>query len=906
MLLHPGSRVGAYEVLGSLGAGGMGEVYRAKDSTLKREVALKVLPAAVAADADRLARFQREAEVLASLNHPHIAGIYGIEISGVKALVMELVEGPTLADRIAQGALAVDEAIPIAAQIAEALEAAHEQGIVHRDLKPANIKVRPDGTVKVLDFGLAKAMDAVPGGRDFSPADSPTITSPAMTAMGVILGTASYMAPEQAKGKPVDKRADIWAFGCVLFEMLAARPPFTGETVTDVIAAAVTKEPDWQALPSTLPKWIRHLMARCLQKDPKKRLRDIGDARLELIGDSRDVESAASPSAAAARPGAVVLLGAGFVIVSMALAAVLIMQPTPVPPARLTRLTIPTPIALPLTASVQASARVFAAAPDGSFLAYRTGIQGRLAVRYFDRLDVLVVPGITDVLDLVVSPDSRWIGYVAADRLMKVAVSGGSPVTLARLPSLPRGLSWIDDDTIVVGTNSPTTGLLRVPAGVGEPTVLTTLLSEQGETGHLLPSALPGGRALLFTIGAPQGADAQIALLDLQTGQRTTLLKGGSDARYVASGHLVYSTSGGLSAVRFDLTRRELSGSPVRMVDRLGAVATGALNAAVTSGGTLVYLPEGIGEAAGSLLVWVDRQGRETPIPAPPRAYRSVRLSPDGTSVAVTIGDQEQDIWVWDLARQTLTRLTFDPSGDIMPVWTADGRSIVFASTRTGIYNLYERAADGTGSDVRLTTSSDTQAPDTVTPDGAFVIGREVQSKSQRADLVRIALGSRGEARAADVLLKTPFDEYNADVSPDGHFIAYQSGESGRNEVYVSPFPQMANGRWQVSTSGGSQPAWTRGGRELAFLDGAGHLAVVAVEASGGSFRTGRLGVLTTAGYGGARGSEAAWRTYDVPPDGRRFLMIKEAVVGTESPFGQGFIVVQNWLEELKRLVPAK
>ncbi|MEO7156686.1 MAG: protein kinase, partial [Vicinamibacterales bacterium] len=721
---------------------------------------------------------------------------------------------------------------------------------------------------------------------------------------GIILGTAAYMSPEQAAGKTVDKRSDLWAFGVVLMEMLTGRQVFKGETVSHVLAAVLTQDPDWTTLPPGTPASIRRLLRRCLERDRRQRLSDAAMARLE-IADAQTVDSSSPTERISPRRVAAMVIGsvlAGAVVATLAASAWTRPALTPMP---LTRLTIALPPTLPLTASLQASSRVFAVAPDGSFLVYRAGSNGLMVVRPLDQLDASSLPGVVDVLDLAVSPDSRWICYVEGYVLKKIAVSGGAPVTLARLPSLSRGLSWIDDSSIIIGTNSPTAGLLRVPAGGGEPTVVTIPNLAQGELGHLLPSALPGGRAVLFTIGAARPDDSQIALLDLSTGQRTMLLRGGTDAQYVASGHLVYATAGGLSAVRFDVARRAVVGTPVRVIDRLGASGNGAQNASTTNAGTLIYLPEGVGDARPRLLVWVDRQGRETPITAPPRAYFTARIAPDGTRVAVSIRDQEQDIWVWDLSRQTLTRLTLDPLGDLAPTWTRDSRRIVFASTRTGVYNLYSRAADGTGADMRLTTSGNTQVPDSMTPDGAFVIGREVRTKT-KADVVRVALNrGDGGATAADALVETPFDEWNADVSPDGRFIAYQSAESGQLEVYVQPYPHVANGRWQVSINGGYQPAWTRGGRELVYIDAGDHLVSVSVDTTTAIFHASRPTTLFTTTYV-HKGSEEAFRSYDVSPDGQRFLMIKEGASGTAIASVPHFVVVEHWFEELKRLAPAR
>ena len=890
----------------------MGEVYRARDAKLNRDVAIKVLLPAVANDPDRLARFSREAQVLASLNHPNIAHIYGLDrqdgregqdANATMFLVMELVEGEELAQRIARGPLGVGDALAIAKQIAEALEAAHERGIVHRDLKPANIKVRDDGTVKVLDFGLAKATD--PGGASSAePTKAPTIAVHA-TQAGIILGTAAYMSPEQASGKAVDKRSDLWAFGVVLMEMLTGRRVFDGETVSHVVAAVLTTDPDWAALPPNTPASIRTLLRRCLERDRKYRIDSAAAARLE-IDDAMTLRPADTRPAGRARRIGVLPLA--FVLAAGALAAVLatwaLWRPAPPAAPPPMRFTMTMPPSLPLT--LGGTDHDLALAPDGSFLVYRSGSRGQLVVRRLDRLDGAPLTGVVNARWPFVSPDSRWIGYVENNTtLNKIAVSGGSPIVVAHLPGLTFGATWVDDATIVAATFNTTTGLLRVPAAGGEPTVLTTVDQAHGEVGHWFPESLPGGRALLFTIAAAKPEDQQIAVLDLQTGQRRTLLRGGHDAQYVASGHLVYGAGSGLSAVRFDLARLTVVGDPVRVVEGLEATSIGAVNAAVTRTGTLVYVPGGAGGTTLRSLVWVDRQGRETPIPAPPRAYVSPRLSPDGTRVALEIRDQEQDIWTWDLARQTLTRLTFDPAIDLAPVWTPDGRRIVFASTRSGAPNLFVRPADGTGMDVRLTTSKNRQATTSVTPDGAFVVGYEVRPPQKNALIARFALDGGASGRGArtpvaEGFADTPFEGIGGEISPDGHFLAYESFESGRPEIFVRPYPQTANGRWEVSTEGGSRPAWTSGGRELIYLDGANRLTAVAVESTGPTFHVGTPAALLTTTYA----TPAPWRSYDVSPDGQRFLMIKEGAGTDTAP--PSFVVVQNWFGELKRLVPAK
>ncbi len=938
MPVTPGTRIGAYEVVSLIGVGGMGEVYRATDTNLKRQVAIKVLPTSVAADADRLARFQREAEVLAALNHPHIAQIYGLETSGATiALVMELVEGPTLADRIAQGAIPLEDALPIAKQIADALEAAHEQGIVHRDLKPANIKVREDGTVKVLDFGLAKAMDPAGASSDHA-MNSPTISMHA-TQAGMILGTAAYMAPEQARGKTVDKRADIWAFGCVLYEMLTGQGAFGGDDVTVTLARVVEREPDFAALPPSVPARVRQVLQLCLRKDPKQRVGDIRDVRLALEGAFETMAVTPATSAVMAqdaRPLKRVLPIAAAIGLAVAIVSVAVtwfaMRPAPPTPPPLMRFAIVPPPAQPL-AFIGAD-RDLAISPDGTALVYRVraaGGQAQLVVRRLDALETQAVTGLSSAGGFAVrspffSPDGHWVGFFDGTELKKVAITGGPAITLCTIIGGSRGASWGDDDTIVFATNAMP-GLQRVPAGGGDPTGLTTPDAAQHETGHWFPSVLPGGRGVLFTIMSGSAETAQVAVLDLQTGQRTTLVRGGSQATYVdpstastgsgqagsgQAGYLVYGVAGTLRAVPFDRARLAVVGDPVPVVAHVTMGTTGAAEFVVARSGTLVYVPGGAdGQTGSRSLVWVNRQGHEAPIAAPPRAYVTARLSPDGTRVALEIRDQEQDIWTWDLARQTLTRVTFDPGADEAPVWTPDSRRILFASNRAGTSNLFWHAADGTGPDQRLTTSTNAQYPTSVTPDGTHVLGYEFGPKTG-ADVVQFAWDGAAAARGTGAsaasgqapsvpLVQTPFIERNAAISPDGRYLAYESSESGLTQVYVRPYPTVNAGRWQVSTGGGRMPAWARTGRELFYVDAAGTLTAVPVQTTGATFSAGNPATVFATKYA----MPVLQRTYDVSADGLRFLMIKESTTdGTASL--PSMTVVLNWFEELKARVPTK
>jgi serine/threonine-protein kinase len=921
-----GTRLGPYEVTALIGVGGMGEVYRATDTNLGRQVAIKVLPEAFAHDPDRLARFEREAKTLASLNHPNIAAIYGLERSSasassgqaVLALVMELVEGPTLADRIAQAAIPIDEALPIATQIAEALEAAHEQGIVHRDLKPANIKVRPDGMVKVLDFGLAKAMEpasALRASAGQALSQAPTITTPAMmTGVGMILGTAAYMSPEQARGKTVDKRADIWAFGCVLYEMLTGKRAFTGDDISDTLANVLKAEPDWNELPADVSARVRLTMRACLQKDPKQRIGDVQSIRLALEG---AFETAAPQTVALAsvRQGRRLAVLTGLVVgVAAATAAFVWIATRPVEPTppRVSRLPIATSPATALT--VNGADRDLATVPDGTRLVYVGNNGTQLLVRALDAIEpVAIFTGAPR--GPFVSTDGQWIGFVDNSRqLKKIAVTGGPAITVATLDGTGgRGATWGPDDTIIFATPYLTSGLQQVKAGGGPTNVLTHPDHTQGEADHLWPEWLPGGRAVLFTITAQRGglAAAQVAVLDLETGARKILVRGGSHAHYVSSrqsssergaresGYLIYAAANELRAVPFDLAGLETKGTPVPVISDVQMTASGGVDAVVARDGTLSYVSGGrSGLVAERTLVWVDREGMETPVPAPPRSYVHARISPDGRRVALFINDQDQDIWLLELDRAGLTRVTIGVSTESSPTWMPDGRRLVFASNRDGVSNLFWQAADGSGSVERLTESPIRQTVTAMSPDGKRLVLTETHPNTGMDVMVM----QMDEPRRVIPLVQSPFDEGNGRISPDGRWLAYEANDSGRTEVHVRPFPAVDSGHWQVSTSGGSQPLWTRNGQELVFLSLSGSLMRVGVTSGASWASTTPTLVLKEGYYTGPRGAVSV--TYDAARDGQRFLMIKEGGPSEEAESLPRLILVQNWLEELKRLVP--
>jgi len=881
----------------------MGEVYRAKDMKLGRDVALKILPDAFTNDPERLARFRREAQVLASLNHPHIGAIYGLEeVNGSQFLVLELVDGESLDKRIARGRIRVDDALAIAKQIAEALEAAHEKGIIHRDLKPANIALTHDGNVKVLDFGLAKAAEAA-GAIPVDVANSPTVTSPAMmTGIGVILGTAAYMSPEQARGKAVDRRADIWAFGCLLYEMLTARQTFAGDSVTDLLSSVTRDEPDWLALPAATPLGIRTLLRRCLQKDPQKRVPHIGIVRIEV-----------DESQVGQTPDTVNKLSAGTVrrrslwpwLLTSALALALVSTVWFWSPWRPAAGSTTMRFVIPLLGKGLAPTtidRLLAISGDGTRVAFIAGDTvggGQLMMRPIGQLEAVPVRGLTNVRQPFFSPDGRWIGFfegVATAELKKVPVEGGSPITICRLTTAPRGASWGRDDTIIFASADPRTGLFSVSAAGGEPTPLTIPDAAHDEADHVLPSFLPDGRAVLFTIIHSRGS-AAIALLDRTTSHYKTLVEDGRDAQFVAPGFLAYTAGGGLHAARFDPSSLTLKGDGVVVNEQVLTTVGGAAEYSVADNGTLVYVS---GTTTPSqlnrVLVWVDRQGREQPLAAPERAYWVPRLSPDGSKLALEIRDQDQDIWIWDVARDVLTRLTSSPLFDQAPVWSPDSKYIFYSSLRSGsIMNVHRQRADGSGLSERVFASANIQFPTSITPDGLQLVITE-NSGSTVNDVNLLTLN--GTSRV-EPLVHTASVEMGGVLSPDGRWLAYTAVDT-TPDVYVRRFPNVNDARWQVSSGGGLQPAWTRNGHELIYRTGRAMMSVP-VDTSQG-FSAHKAVKLFEADYLDTGGPA---RNYDVSADGDKFVMIKNVDTHNQGEVANLRVVV-NWLEELKQRLPTR
>jgi Tol biopolymer transport system component len=896
MALTSGTRLGPYEVVEALGAGGMGEVYRARDTRLGRDVALKVLPEAFVRDTERMARFEREAKVLASLNHPNIGAMFGLEESqDVRALVMELVEGPTLADRIKQGPIPIDDALPLAKQIAEALEYAHEHGIIHRDLKPLNVKLTREDQVKVLDFGLAKAVE---GEAEQESQNSPTLSAVA-TRMGVLLGTAPYMSPEQARGKRVDRRADIWAFGCVLYEMVTGRCAFPGETTSDTLAAVIRAEPDWTALPTSTPTRIRELLRRCLQKDPRQRLRDIGDARIaieEILTGSGTPEGAQVSAPGQPLWRRLTFWAAGILAGVLLLALVLVSTRERTRPRVVERLSLLPP---PGETFGTGPFAAVAFSPDGNVIVYSAQheMQSRLYLRSLDRFTSSQLPGTDGAADPFFSPDGQWVGFFAGGKLKKVSVHGGEPVTLCEAMS-NRGASWGPDDTILF-VPSFQTGLMRVPAAGGTPQVFNRVDTSQGARSYRWPEILPTGKAVLFSIVAAQDIgfwlESKIAVERLDTHERKILPITGTYPRYSPSGHLLYMREEGLFAVPFDLDRLEVTGPPVPVLETMAvSFNSGLASFAVSRNGSLAYIP-GSSISDQGFLTWISRNGSIEPLGAPAERYSNPRLSPEGQRIVVAVRSGAQtDVWVYEISHGALSRLTFDGHSS-SPIWTPDGKKVTFMRSGEAGVEIVSKSADGTGSEESILREQNfSRIPQSWSPDGKVLLYSPVFPDSGR-DIFLLSVEGERKPRP---FVQTKFDEYGAVFSPDGHWVGYASNETGRSEIYVQPFPGPG-GRWQVSTEGGLWPVWARDGRELFYpTPNLGKLMSVNVTTRP-SFTASVPRFI--ADLPASLSLPFIYRSYDVSRDGQRFLFVK---ANGQSAQPTELRVILNWDEELKRLAP--
>ena len=904
MALSAGSRIGCYEVLNAIGSGGMGEVYRARDTRLKREVAIKVLPDAFANDAERLARFQREAELLATLNHPNIAAIHGIEEgpaqvespaqAGHYVLILELVEGETLADRIQRGPIAVKAALNIARQIAEALEAAHERGVVHRDLKPANIKVTADDKVKVLDFGLAKAMESAPAGNL---THSPTLSMMA-TQAGMVLGTAAYMSPEQAKGFPADQRSDIFSFGTVLYEMLTGRQPFQGDTAPDVLASVIVRDVDFNAIPANLNPRLRELIERCLEKNPKKRWQAIGDVRAEIetilvAGTMHAIPQVVSHYHSTRAMAAAVVAASTLTGI-----AVWYLKPPPAASSQaVVRFDFPLP---PGQRFTNGGRHLLAVSPDGAQLAYVAN--GQVHLRQLATGEIKPLSGASSAGGLMTpafSPDGQslafWSGGDGA--LKKVAVRGPDiPVTLA-LVDRPFGVSWAGD-YLYVGQGSK--GIVRVPAASGPPETVVSIEPTQVAHG---PQLLPDGDSLLFTLTTDTGADrwdkAAIVVQSLSSGRRTEVVRNATDGRYAPTGHLLYARGGVVFAAPFDRVLHALTGAAVPVIEGVRranamAVNTGVAQVAFSETGTMMYMP---GPSSGSqqFLALMDRQGTAVPLKLPPGTYSSPRMSPDAKAIVFELDTGAgPNVWIYDLAGiSAMRRLTFG-GRNRFPIWSPDGLHVTFQSDRDGPAGLFWQRADGTGSIERLTRPEDGTAhvPEMWSPNGNVLLYSATTGSTHSLwtlsypDKKAAAIDVRGTVRP------------NAVFSPDGRWIAYQSVESARRAIFVEPFPVTGN-KFQVAVGPSvAQPLWSPDGKELFYANGPAQMQSVSVRTLP-SLRFGNPVYLA-----GRRVNELrAVRNYDISKDGKTFLCITETDGGNESEDEQIRIVL-NWFEELKQRVP--
>jgi len=878
--MGPGARLGPYEIVSAIGAGGMGEVFRARDTKLGRDVAIKVLPSSLTTDPERLARFTREAQVLASLNHPNIAAIYHVEdTDGSPAIVMELVDGETLADRIAHGPIPLHEALPIARQIAEALEAAHEQGVIHRDLKPANIKMRPDGTVKVLDFGLAKLAEPQAASNTNPPLSmSPTITSPALVSgVGVLLGTAAYMAPEQAKGQPADKRSDIWAYGCVLYEMVTGVRAFDGADIAEVLGGVVRLEPDWTRL-RQFPLPLVTLIRTCLAKNRNSRIADASTLRyvIDHLPTAADEPTRVTAGRRRGLPWSVAALCfAG--LLAFAIVAVRHLTETPATMTPL-RFDVMSPENAPFTGAVPQ----FAISPDGRSLAFVADSNGKamLWVRSLTNASAQALAGTENALYPFWSPDNQWLGFFTATQLKKVPATGGPTILIADVAEGSNNSvsgTWTKDNVIVVATG---TSVWQIGASGGARKVLSVPDKAHGDTGNRYASVLPDGRHYLFLV--TRGSQREIRLASREGGEMTTVLTDASRTVY-SSGHLIFSRAGVLMAVAFDPTTGRVSGEPFPIAGQVSESASaGYAPFSVSDNGIVTFATAG---ADTIQLTWKDRAGTTLGTIGDPGDYRDLSaFAPDGRRVVLSrTTNSNRDVWVVDTARVTSTRVTFGPSTEANPAWSPDGKWIAFTGASAGD-GLYEKAADGSGEERLVAKLDGAGGVNDWSSDGRFIAYRADGRPQTQADVWIVPMDGKSNPF---VFLQTPYDEDNATFSPDVHWIAYESDESGDKQVYVQPFPPTG-AKYQISRNGGTRPRWRADGREIFFVasDGSMMAAKVNIERPYETETPVRLfdsGIATRT---------ARARMYAVTADGNRFLLAVPRQRATPTPI----TVIVNWL----------
>jgi eukaryotic-like serine/threonine-protein kinase len=893
MSLASGKRLGPYEILALLGAGGMGEVYRARDTRLDRTVAIKILPAHLSNDLLCKQRFDREAQTISNLSHPHICVLYDVgHQDGVDYLVMECVEGETLAKRLEKGPLPLDQALKYAAQIADALDKAHCSGVIHRDLKPGNIMLTPAG-IKLLDFGLAKPVAPL---TSLATLTATKRESP-VTEQGVVVGTFQYMSPEQIEGSELDGRSDIFSLGAVVYEMLTGRRAFEGKSQLSVASAILQEQPTpiTTTKPMTPPA-LERAVRQCLAKEPEDRWQSARDLELELKWIAEGAAQA-TPTAASLGKGirplgkTAVALGLGALVGALIAGAAIwnlkaVHSPVLQPVSR-------TMITLPADQRLAGLGHpAIALSPDGTRLAY-VAMQGGTQQIYLRALDSLVatpVPGTEDAVNPFFSRDGQWLGFFAGQNLNKFPLNGGPARTVCAAGN-PRGGSW-GSQGLVAFAPTGVGGLQRVSDQGGAPQLLTHI--EKGEVAHRWPEFLPDGSALFFVVGttASNWANARIAVQSIENGERRNLIQGATQPRYATSGYLLYVQGRSLMAVPFDPQSLTATGAAVPLVDGiLQFPSSGAAQYSVSDTGTLVYVPGGA-QSAQRRMVWVARDGAEKLLAAPPHAYRGPRISPDGKRVAVSIEEQETQIWLYDLARESLTRMTFDGNSNINAIWTPDGKKVTFASNKEGPVNIFWERADGSGGLERLTSSEYLHSPMSWSPDGQLLVYSEINATTGYDIWV-----TRVSDHKAQLFLRTPFNESAPRFSPNGKWLAYVSNESGRYEIYVQPYPGPG-GKWQISTEGGTEPVWNRNGRELFYRNGDKMIAVDIVTQP--DFTAGKPRVLFE---GKHELSPGTFAYYDVSPDGQRFLMLKPSEAGETAP--TQINVVLNWFEELKRLAPA-
>jgi Tol biopolymer transport system component/predicted Ser/Thr protein kinase len=897
MPIQPGRRLGPYEILTAIGAGGMGEVYKARDTRLDRIVAIKVLPTHLADRSELRERFEREAKTIASLNHPHICTLHDVgHQDEIDFLVMEYVEGETLAQRLVKGSLPIQQILQYAIEISDALDKAHRKGITHRDLKPGNVMLSKSGT-KLLDFGLAKLKQEV--APSIPDSQLPTLQGN-ITGEGTILGTLQYMAPEQVEGKQneIDGRTDIFAFGAVVYEMATGRKAFEGKTSASVMAKILEVDPPSMAsLQPMTPPALDRVVKKCLAKEPEKRWQAASDVcdELKWIAEGGSQAALATTAAAkgmrpSARLGMIAGVGALLLIALIASLAAWNRSKSSAPPQPVGRYVITVPATQELGVMNGSASHMLAISPDGTHIAYvamQNGTMG-LYVRASDSLEAKLVSGPEDaeVEEPFFSPDSRWLGYLSGEgKLKKVPVSGGQPIVVSDVGfRFTEGMTWGSRGNIIFGRYAD--GLWQVPESGGTPKQLTSPAS--GPLNQLWPTFLPGSNAVLFT--ADSGTSPQIAVLSLDTGKVRNLI-GGTDPTYSPSGHLLFTQAGALMAVPFDLQRLEIAGNPVPVVD--GLLVHGSSNSissstdySLSSNGTLVYVP-GSSRNAPVHLEWVTRDGAELPLPTAPHVYVLPKISPDGKRIAIGITEKDAQLYIYDIARDTLNRFTFQGSNNLGSLWTPDGKRIAYISNSTGPRNIFWQLADGTGGLERLNTSPQLSIPGSWSPDGK-VLAYAIIDPHMGYDIWTMTPSDH----KTQIFLQTKFNESAPQFSPDGRWLAYSSDESGHNEIYVVPYPGPG-GKWQISSDGGREPLWNRNGRELFFRNG-NKMMATPIDTQHG-FSAGTPKMLFQGQYVTLANSTP---NYDVTADGQKFLMLKSTVQPTQ------INVIVNWFEELKQKVP--